>query len=277
MVCDLSTFDSMAQRFGRVNRFGNRNDTRVDVLYPVELPSEKDIEAEGKKKGDKRKPSVLVDGARRRTLHLLRQLAGDASPLALSKLDPQERVAAFAPKPEILPVSEILFDAWAMTTIRDKMPGRPPVEGRQLKAESRNQFGQQGPPTLVRVYRDKVARNYTDPANCWATVTPVILPGHDDHKPAKTCKLIEAALAQSGVEQPCTFEWSAFSRFPKSLTAHKYNRHKKPSGYIRPNYLETQTAIHLTLKYDDEANVPGPLAIGAGRHCGFGLMAGSAQ
>jgi CRISPR-associated endonuclease/helicase Cas3 len=34
MVCDLSTFESMAQRFGRVNRYGMRTDTRIDVVYP---------------------------------------------------------------------------------------------------------------------------------------------------------------------------------------------------------------------------------------------------
>ncbi|MEI6251713.1 MAG: hypothetical protein WCP30_02805, partial [Mycobacteriaceae bacterium] len=34
LVCDLATFDSMAQRFGRVNRFGD-GDARVDVLYPA--------------------------------------------------------------------------------------------------------------------------------------------------------------------------------------------------------------------------------------------------
>ena len=31
MVCDLSTFDSMAQRFGRVNRYGDNPDTRIDA------------------------------------------------------------------------------------------------------------------------------------------------------------------------------------------------------------------------------------------------------
>src|SRR5439155_233048 len=30
LICDLSTFESMAQRFGRVNRFGRRSDTRID-------------------------------------------------------------------------------------------------------------------------------------------------------------------------------------------------------------------------------------------------------
>jgi len=27
----------------------------------------------------------------------------------------------------ILPVTDILFDAWALTSVREKMPGRPPV------------------------------------------------------------------------------------------------------------------------------------------------------
>jgi CRISPR-associated protein Csb2 len=118
-----------------------------------------------------------------------------------------------------------------------------------------------------------VTRLYTKLASSWTTVTPVILPGHDDHKPEKTCKLIEKALAQSGIEQPCEFEWSAFSRFAKSLSAHKYDKQKKPTGYIRPDHLNSQTAVHLTLKFKDDLKVPGPMVIGAGRHCGFGLMA----
>ncbi len=129
------------------------------------------------------------------------------------------------------------------------------------------------PPTLVRVKYDKVAYYYTRPANIWASVTPVILPGHDDHKPKKTRKLIEKALAQAGIEQACEFEWSAFSRFPKSLSAHKYDRDKKPTGYWRPEYLQSKTAVHLTLRFKDDVKVPGPITIGAGRHCGFGIFA----
>jgi CRISPR-associated protein Csb2 len=101
----------------------------------------------------------------------------------------------------------------------------------------------------------------------------VILPGHDDHKPDKTQSLIEKALKQSGIEQPCEFTWSAFSRFRKTYSAHKYDKDKRPQGYIRPKYLLSQTAVHLTLTFHDELQVPGPLVVGAGRHCGFGLMA----
>jgi CRISPR-associated endonuclease/helicase Cas3 len=113
LVCDLSTFDAMAQRFGRVNRFGLRRDTEVHVFHP---------EPEALENGDE------IDRARGATLALLRTLHGDASPSALEALDPEARRKAFSPPPRIVPATEILFDAWAMTTIRDDLPGRPPVD-----------------------------------------------------------------------------------------------------------------------------------------------------
>ncbi|HEU0141638.1 MAG TPA: type I-U CRISPR-associated protein Csb2 [Bryobacteraceae bacterium] len=147
------------------------------------------------------------------------------------------------------------------------------LAGQMLKPLRGDEFGGDGPPLLVPVRHDDIARLYTKQANIWASVTPVILPGHDDHKPEKTHKLIERALAQSGIEQPCEFEWSAFSRFPKSLSAHKYDKNKKPTGYLRPDYLNSQTAVHLTLRFSNGLSAPGPLVIGAGRHIGLGLMA----
>lgn len=119
MVCDLSTFESMTQRFGRVNRFGDREDTRIDIVYPKEFGTK---DKSGRLKVDD------LDRGRQKTLELLTQLNGDASPAALGKLDPAARLAAFAPPPTILAATDILFDAWALTTIREKLPGRPPVE-----------------------------------------------------------------------------------------------------------------------------------------------------
>lgn len=147
------------------------------------------------------------------------------------------------------------------------------LSGQMLKPVRGDEFAAGEPPLLVPVRNDNVARFYTKPSSVWHSVTPVILPGHDDHKPEKTRKLIEKALAQSGIEQPCEFEWSAFPRFPKSLSAHKYDKNKKPTGYFRPDHLMTQTAVHLTLRFRDDVRVPGPLAIGAGRHCGLGIFA----
>ena len=148
------------------------------------------------------------------------------------------------------------------------------INEQQLEPLNGNEFGPQGPPTLIRVYHDNVVWHYVSAANQWATVTPVILPGHDDRKPSKRRKLIETALAQAGIEQPCTYEWSPFSYWPKSYSAHKYDRDKKPTGYFRPDHLQTQTAVHLIIRFNNGVRVPGPLAIGAGRHCGFGIMAG---
>lgn len=145
------------------------------------------------------------------------------------------------------------------------------LNGHRLKPTDQTRLHH--PPTLERVHRDTVIPFYTHSANAWASVTPVILPGHDDHKPDKTRKLIEKALAQSGLNQRCEFEWSAFSQFSKSLSAHKYGRDKRPVGYLRPSHLLSQTAVHLKLRFHDGLQVPGPLMIGAGRHCGLGVFA----
>ena len=127
MVCDLSPFDSMSQRFGRVNRYGD-GDARIDVVHPKAFDEDK------------------LSLAREKTLALLQQLPQlpepedepterhtDASPKALGDLRartdlPCRIEGALTPTPTILPATDILFDAWSLTTIRGKLPGRPPVE-----------------------------------------------------------------------------------------------------------------------------------------------------
>ena len=110
LVCDVSPFDSMAQRLGRLNRFGAREDSSVHVLFPTEW--------------DDKHPLTV---ARQRTLQLLEQLNGSANPQALAELPPEQRAAAFSPEPQFLPLNDSLFDAWSMTTIRGKLPGRPDI------------------------------------------------------------------------------------------------------------------------------------------------------
>jgi CRISPR-associated endonuclease/helicase Cas3 len=114
MVCDLSTVESMAQRFGRVNRYGLRTDTCVTVVYPAKFDREDELTL-----------------ARQATLKLLQQLNGDASPKSLgdliASLSETQREAAFAPLPMIPEATDILFDAWALTSITQPMPGRPEV------------------------------------------------------------------------------------------------------------------------------------------------------
>ena len=110
MVCDLSTLDSMAQRFGRVNRRGE-GAAMIDVVYEMD-PNPKP-------------PSPTFEAARWESKKVLERLPAcdwidrphDASPSALGvlmkALTDEERDAAFAPMPTILPTTDILFDAWA--------------------------------------------------------------------------------------------------------------------------------------------------------------------
>jgi len=119
MVCDLTPFDSMVQRLGRVNRFGDGH-AMIEVVHPTAFDTEKQPDG--------------YESRREKTLALLKRLATredarhDASPQALVNLPKDQRVAAFSPCPQVLETSDILFDSWALTTIRDRLPGRPPVE-----------------------------------------------------------------------------------------------------------------------------------------------------
>ena len=147
-VCDLTPFDSMAQRFGRVNRFGG-GDARIDVIH------ETAGHTNSKKKDE---PLPPYDRACEQTLALLRRLPKrddhrrDASPMALRDLPPADRQAAFTPAPVILPTSDILFDAWALTSVRQKLPGRPPV------ADWLHGVAEWEPPETQVAWRDEVGR-----------------------------------------------------------------------------------------------------------------------
>jgi CRISPR-associated endonuclease/helicase Cas3 len=121
LICDLSTYESMAQRFGRVNRFGQLMDTVIEVVHPASFKNTNP----GDSKFDP------MEAARERTLALMHQLDGDGSPASLRKLKlkcgAQAILDAFSPPPTMRPATDILFDAWAMTSIRETLPGRPPI------------------------------------------------------------------------------------------------------------------------------------------------------
>ena len=111
-------------------------------------------------------------------------------------------------------------------------------------------------PLLERIQSDNVTKQYLALSTDWHSVTPVILPGHDDHKPAKTHKLILAALRHSGIEQPCCFTWSPVPNFKHTLSACSHNRKGQHTGYFRPNHLENKSAVHLQLHFNEK--IPGP-------------------
>ena len=144
LVCDLTTLDSMAQRFGRVNRLGGTGRS-AEIVVVMECAtgnkkettgtdedSEEDAGAEvGKKEGGRKKTVNDYEAAVDKTGEILRRLAkdgGDVSPGVLSALlATREAQAAFSPVPTILPATDILFDLWSLTSIAGEMPGRPEV------------------------------------------------------------------------------------------------------------------------------------------------------
>lgn len=132
LVCDLSTLDSMVQRLGRVNRLGGPNRSAHIVV----------VSENAEEKGGK---TSKLDAAIARTAEILRLVAadgGDVSPVGLGKimdnLSDKDKQDAYSPMPTILPATDILFDAWSLTSIgwkngpdgiwRDSLPARPAVE-----------------------------------------------------------------------------------------------------------------------------------------------------
>ena len=123
LVCDLSTYEGMAQRFGRVNRRGGTDPrtgelrcARIDIVHEPKLETDT---PRGERREETRKLLEKLES----------QFGGSASPRSLrDNLSDREKTAAFGPPVPTLDATDILFDAWALTTITDDLPGRPPVE-----------------------------------------------------------------------------------------------------------------------------------------------------
>lgn len=118
MVCDAAPLDSMIQRLGRVNRRGKGN-----AVVCLVLAKDPDF------KSDFDKACVVAS----ELLAGLVASGGDAdvSPKALaefkSKLSNEQLAAASSPDPVMVELTDILLDAWSMTSITEPMPGRPEV------------------------------------------------------------------------------------------------------------------------------------------------------
>jgi len=105
LFCDLSTWEWMVQRFGRVHPWSG-GDSEICVVHL---------------------PEADLDARRAATLRLLGKIHSDASAqamLALTK-DARQDACAAAPRRQVL--TDILFDTWTNTSIRGRLPGRPPV------------------------------------------------------------------------------------------------------------------------------------------------------
>ena len=105
---------------------------------------------------------------------------------------------------------------------------------------------------------------YVKEAVTWLSVTPVVLPGHDDGKYHKALKLLRKSLEDAripeSIVQDVRLQKAPF--WPGS--AH-------PKAYFMPEYIRRYSAWHALIKFKQPFH--GPLALGVGRHIGLGLFA----
>lgn len=147
LVGDAAPLDSWIQRLGRVNRRGSDDETicaTIRLLYkPIKTVD----------KGTKPKKLEGIEKSIATTLHLLNGIEGtekDVSPKNLAALkesdswkkqDKQGKSDynyACSPPPTMVELTDILLDNWSMTSITERMPGRPEV-GPWLRGIDREQ------------------------------------------------------------------------------------------------------------------------------------------
>jgi CRISPR-associated protein Csb2 len=113
---------------------------------------------------------------------------------------------------------------------------------------------------------DWVLQQYTGSSDTWATVTPMVLPGSDDGKFTKAEKLFFKALGHAGYsrETVAELEFRNVSFWPGGDLVLKFHR---------PDYLERNCWSVYNVRLRWRHVVRGPIALGAGRHCGLGIFA----
>jgi CRISPR-associated protein Csb2 len=112
--------------------------------------------------------------------------------------------------------------------------------------------------------RDGVCRRYlpSGGARCWGSVTPLILPGRDDRRAGKAHNLVLKSLAQAGYTTAVAeIHLQQEPVFPGADMARSY----RP-----PAYLKEFPRTHAIITFAED--VPGPIALGAGRHVGLGVF-----
>lgn len=113
-----------------------------------------------------------------------------------------------------------------------------------------------------------VIDRYVRESRTWTSVTPIVLPGFDDCEYEKAVRLCFDALRQANLPVEGVQELSLRKApyWPGAL---------HPAQYRRPDYLRHRPTWHLKLVFREA--VAGPLSIGAGRHCGLGVMAATVE
>ncbi|MCL6512758.1 MAG: type I-U CRISPR-associated protein Cas5/Cas6 [Anaerolineae bacterium] len=113
---------------------------------------------------------------------------------------------------------------------------------------------------------EKLVRRYVERSRDWVSVTPVLLPGYDDGREDKAASLVYKAIRQAGLSTDLVasleLRKSPFLRSSEHVSA-----------YFRPAHLRDKPAWHVRIAF--KRAIPGPFALGTGRHVGLGLFVGT--
>jgi len=135
MVCDAAPLDSMIQRLGRVNRRG-LGDAIIRLIREKDPAGDTDIKKACVAASElfvyeiiRRAAVSYAYGCSIATNSFVNEM--DVSPKSLaefkSKLLADQLKSASTPEPTMVELTDILLDAWSMTSITIPMPGRPEV------------------------------------------------------------------------------------------------------------------------------------------------------
>ncbi|MDP9035058.1 MAG: type I-U CRISPR-associated protein Csb2 [Myxococcota bacterium] len=135
---------------------------------------------------------------------------------------------------------------------------------------------------------DRVLKRYLSESSTWATVTPMVLPGHDDRgglreKLRKAMRveeqrslldrlmkrreaLVRKALRHAGLGDELVFSAEIETRETGFIAGVE-----KASRYAVPSHLTSSPRLHVKLTWP--VKVVGPLCVGRGRFSGLGLFA----
>jgi CRISPR-associated protein Csb2 len=106
-----------------------------------------------------------------------------------------------------------------------------------------------------------VLPRFTGRSRDWVAATPVVLPGYDGLKTEKAARLLCRACEQAGLPEGCV----------ESLEFVGPPAHAGSVGrWFVPKYLRKWPLRWVRIRFKQEA--AGPIALGAGRHCGLGVL-----
>lgn len=112
---------------------------------------------------------------------------------------------------------------------------------------------------------DWVLQRYVGNSAVWSTVVPAVFPGHHKGDLEKGTELAHRMFEHAGLPDPIELQWRSVGFRPGAGLANRYERPDKLVGSM----------FHLRVRF--ARPITGPLAIGAGRFRGFGLLAREEQ